>query len=92
MIASWKTIDWTTQKELLAWFNVSHPDAKDLARLGRLYHTGRFHAYDCANCNDHVRIANPDDWRYFQGARQDEGIGDLCGECYQLYKFLKAHI
>lgn len=88
-MAGWRDIPESTQNDLIEWYNQRDIDSRDKRILARLYHAHQFYAYDCGYCGDRVRQAQPDNWNNFQGVCQDEGIGQLCGECYRLYENLR---
>jgi hypothetical protein len=90
-MAAWHQIDSLTQDDLITWYNIRDVDARDKRLLARLYTKGQFLAYDCAHCGERVRQGQPEDWRDFQGCHTDEGMGELCGDCYSLYETLKQY-
>jgi hypothetical protein len=95
-----ETGDWITADrlatDLVTWFNCSEPDRTDVMRLLSLAKAGRFRSWDCPTCTmadepypNRVYVAEPTDWRHFQGALQADyssypgyGIGDADKRCY----------
>lgn len=79
-------------EEIIEWYNIAQNSIKkdDIERLAKLLQEGRFHTFQCAECGEQVRYANPDDWGHFQGVRQDEHLGELCDDCAALYLRLKC--
>jgi hypothetical protein len=89
----WDNIPTHDQEHLIEWYNVREEDVddEDRARLADLWHEGHFHHFECAECGETVRHGEPDDWGHFQGACQDEYMGELCGDCYGVYERLKYY-
>lgn len=73
--------------EIIEWYNIEKNSIEkdDIERLAKLLQEGRFHTFQCAECGEQVRYANPEDWSHFQGVRQDEHLGELCADCAALY-------
>ena len=57
---------------------------EDKALLAALYHAGHFFAGTCGHCDADILRGKPNDWGDFQGCHNDEGMGDLCGNCTAL--------
>jgi hypothetical protein len=70
----WDALGDDVQADLVAWRNVSKPDAEDLRRLAALYNSGRFATWSCPACDEHVFEAQPEDWSHFQGADQNDRV------------------
>lgn len=69
-VVRWSDLDSQVRDDLLEWFNVVQPDAVDKRRLAALFHAGKFHAWNCPECEDRVFWGEPDAWDHFQGVRQ----------------------
>ena len=84
-----------TMQDLEEWFNRSLWTVEDAERLLKLVdQPGGFSAWDCPNCGVRIqvgRVGCVDDWKNFQGVRQDEYLGELCGNCGGKYQELKAY-
>lgn len=66
----WVKLPEEVKADLLDWFDVSNPEAEDLARLAELYASGRFRAWNCPSCDERVYEGNPESWEHFQGVCQ----------------------
>ncbi len=92
----WDKLPKQVKIDLIAWFNSVFEDTKILARL---YLDGKFQAWDCPDCGDRVYLAQPDNWKDFQGVLQADFIsypGDKekyqeswicqqCDDCRELF-------
>lgn len=89
IMSAWEEIDEATQEALIEWLNILDPDEEDKERLAELHEEGRFHFWNCPNCDDLIMEGEPKNWGYFQGARQSEHYGQLCADCGSQYLRLK---
>jgi hypothetical protein len=81
-------LDIPDAEDRIVWMNQLQYDSDDLVNLANVL----FSVSHCEKCGEKVREGQPDNWAYFQGVLQDEGLltvtleplGDsatLCGEC-----------
>lgn len=87
-IDAWNDLTESTQEDLLVWYNGTPIDLEVRARLAKLYTDGNFRAYTCGNCSERQYDGSPESWGDFQGVLQSEGGGELCADCYGIYRHL----
>lgn len=95
----WDRLTDQEQKDLLDWFNVMEADvtSAEKSRLAKLLKAGRFHAWDCPQCQDRVYFGDPEDWGHFQGAKNADYASYPGGEAqgarrrYQLCDHCRCH-
>lgn len=88
--AFWDELDSDTQDALIEWYNVREDDFEfdDYERLYNLHEDGKFTHYNCGYCEEKVYYGEPDNWADFQGVDEKQGFGELCEDCYSLYRRL----